>query len=65
MSLKGFHLLFIACASALAFGFGVWALNGSVLAGTARFAAALASFAIGVALLIYETWFVGYLRRSR
>jgi hypothetical protein len=65
VNLKGFHLVFIACASALAFLFGAWALNGSVLAGAARLGAAYGSFAIGLALLVYETWFVRYLRRSR
>ena len=65
MNLKGFHLLFIACSSALAFLFGVWVLHGTTLTGTPRLAAACGAFAIGIGLILYETWFLRFLRRSR
>ena len=33
MSLKSFHLVFIACSSALAFLFGAWVLRSGTLVG--------------------------------
>jgi hypothetical protein len=65
MSLKSFHLLFIACASALAFLFGAWLLSAAQLAGAARVAAVAASFAVGLGLVAYEAWFLRYSRRER
>ena len=65
MTLKSFHLVFIACASALAFLLGAWVLTSPALTGTPRLLAALAAFAAGVALLIYDAWILRYLRRSR
>lgn len=61
MSLKTLHLISIVLATALALGFGVWALDHGHpgLAG--------ASFAAVVALVVYGIWFlketkgVGYL----
>ncbi len=63
MNLKSFHLIFIACASALAFLFGAWVLGSPSFTGGARLAAASGAFGLGVALLAYETWFLRYLRR--
>ena len=65
MTLKSFHLVFIACASALAFLLGAWVLNSPALTGTTRLLAALAAFGAGVALLIYDAWILRYLRRQR
>lgn len=65
MTLKSFHLVFIACASALAFLLGAWVLTSPALTGTARSLAAVASFATGVGLLIYDAWILRYLRRQR
>ena len=62
MNLKSFHVVFIACATALAFLFGAWALGSQVFAGTLRLVAAWGSFAVGAALIGYETWFLRYLR---
>lgn len=59
MSLKTFHLVFIACSSALAFLFGAWALDNAGLT------AGLAAFAIGLALIAYEAWFLRYSRGRR
>jgi len=64
MTLKGFHLLFIACSSALAFLFGAWLLQSPAAGGAPRLAA-FAAFAVGIALVVYETWFLKYLRRPR
>ncbi|HEV7671038.1 MAG TPA: hypothetical protein VGS22_21180 [Thermoanaerobaculia bacterium] len=61
MNLKSFHVIFIACATALAFLFGAWALGSSSL-GTARVVTACAAFGVGLALIGYETWFLRYSR---
>lgn len=65
MNLKSFHLVFIACASALAFLLGAWVLSGQALAGTARLVAAIGAFGVGIALVAYETWFLRYSRSAR
>ena len=60
MSLKAFHVIFITAASALAFGFGIWALKnyfGSEGAAT-DLLLAIASFLSGVGLIIYERYFL-------
>jgi len=65
MTLKSFHLVFIACASALAFLFGAWVLNNPAFAGGGRLAGGFGAFAVGLALIGYEAWFLRYSRRSR
>ena len=65
MNLKSFHVVFIACSSALAFLFGAWALEGAGLAGATRIAAAVGAFAIGLGLIAYEVWFLRYSRGRR
>ena len=65
MTLKSFHLVFIACASALAFLFGAWVLNNPAFVGGARLAGGFGAFAVGLALIVYEAWFLRYSRRSR
>lgn len=62
MNLRKFHAVFIACASALAFAFGVWALRASSLEGGARLAAGVGAFLVAAGLVGYEAWF---LRSSR
>lgn len=64
MNLKSFHVVFIACASVLAFLFGAWVWTGDALAGTWRLVAACGAFAAGLALVAYEAWFLRYLRRQ-
>jgi hypothetical protein len=64
MNLKSFHLVFIACASALAFLFGAWALGSQSTLGSARLVAAVGAFAVGLALIGYEAWFLRYSRRQ-
>ena len=61
MNLKSFHLVFIACASALAFLFGAWALSNPAALGASRGVAA-GAFAVGLALIAYEAWFLRYSR---
>jgi len=65
VNLKTFHLVFIACSSALAFLFGAWVLNGEALAGAPRLAAGFGAFVVALALIAYEVWFVRYTRRPR
>jgi len=65
MDLKKFHVVFIACAVALAFLLGLWVLNRSGLSGTPRVLAGFGSFAVGLGLIAYETWFLRYSRGRR
>lgn len=65
MNLKSFHLVFIACSTALAFLFGAWALGSSALQGGTRLATAAGAFALGLALIVYEIWFVRFSGRQR
>jgi len=65
MSLKAFHLVFITASCALAFGCSVWALKDyfSPDGVTSDFFFGLVSFAIGVALIIYERYFLKKLKK--
>jgi hypothetical protein len=65
MNLKSFHVVFIACATALAFLVGAWILNRSGLSGTPRLLGGLGAFAVGLGLIVYEVWFLRYSRRQR
>ena len=64
MSLKAFHLVFIVASIALAFGFGAWSIlnyrapNGTVW----DLVIGLAAFAVGIALVIYERYFLKKLK---
>jgi hypothetical protein len=60
MSLKAFHVVFITASSALAFGFGVWALRNyySPDGRGLDMALAVGSFAIGIGLIVYERYFL-------
>jgi hypothetical protein len=65
MTLKNFHLVFIACSTALTLLFGAWALTSPTLVGPARFAAALGALTAGLALVAYERWFLRYSKEPR
>ena len=59
MSLKAFHLIFITAASILAFGFGWWMLRAYEAEGVKSDQIyGVASFVVGVALLVYEAYFI-------
>lgn len=61
MSLKAFHVAFVACSVLLAVGFGVWALaregGGALYLGLG-----LTSFAVAAGLLVYGVWFLKKLK---
>jgi len=64
MSLKAFHVIFITAASAMAFGCGVWGIknyfsaDGRVL----DLIFGIGSILAGVALIIYERYFLKKLK---
>ena len=60
MSLKAFHLVFIMASCGLAFGCGVWELKNffSVEGTTWDLVYGFAALAAGVALIIYECYFL-------
>lgn len=65
MDLKRFHVVFIACAIALSFLVGAWALGQSGLAGASRWLVGAGAFAVGLGLIAYEAWFLRYSRKQR
>ena len=64
MSLKAFHVVFVTAASILAFGFGWWLLREyrSPEGATKDLVWAVSSFVCGVALLVYEGFFIKKLK---
>lgn len=63
MSLKAFHIFFIAASILLAVGFGVWELLAYMESGGAgRFIAALLSFAAAAGLIVYGVRFLKKLK---
>jgi hypothetical protein len=65
MSLKGFHVVFVTASALLAFGFAVWCVAAVAEPGTGRLAAAAASVAAGIGLILYEAWFLKKMRGVR
>ena len=65
MDLKKFHLVFIASATALAFLIGIWVLSHPDFSGARRILGALGAFAAGLALIVYEAWFLRFSKRRR
>ena len=65
MSLKAFHLIFITAACALAFGCGVWGLKDYRSADGQLFDLlfGLGSFGVGLALIVYERYFLKKFRK--
>ena len=58
MSLKAFHILFVALSSLLCFGFAGWSLRQYQDGGGAgMLALGLAAFGAGAGLLVYGRWF--------
>jgi hypothetical protein len=63
MSLKAFHVVFIAASTLLAFFFAAWCLGlGGHEASASWRITGLASAATGLGLVAYEAWF---LRKTR
>ena len=64
MSLKAFHIVFIALSSALALAFGAWCLTSGVAPDDPGYVVmGVASFATGGLLVVYGGWFLRKLRR--
>ena len=64
MSLKAFHLVFITAASAMCVGCGIWGLKNFLGADGHTFdlVFALGAFLAGVALVVYERYFLKKLK---
>jgi hypothetical protein len=63
MNLRSVHALLILLSAALAVLFGIWCLSRyGQDDGIARLIAALASFAVSLGLVVYDSWF---LRKTR
>jgi hypothetical protein len=62
MSLKTFHVIFIACAVIMCFGFGVWGMMNSQTGGFGAMLGGVLGFGAGIALIVYEIWFLRKLR---
>ena len=65
MSLKTFHLIFITAACALAFGCAVWGVKDffSEGGGPWDLVFGLGSLATGIALILYERYFLKKLKK--
>ena len=63
MSLKIFHIVFIALSTLLAGGFGFWAAEQNETRGGWYLAASAGGFLVAVALMAYGVWFYGKIRR--
>jgi hypothetical protein len=55
MSLKAFHIIFVAAATLLSFGFGLWIIRAYVAgeASELEFGLGVASLALGFVLIVY------------
>lgn len=66
MSLKVFHIVFVAFTTLMAFGVGIWCLWVNKGAETSAYTAgAIVSFIAAVALIIYGCWFWRKMKRLR
>ena len=63
MSLKAFHIAFVALSTLLCVGFGLWALRRYLEAGTLGYLATTAgSLVLAAGLVAYGVWFLRKLR---
>ncbi len=63
VSLKGFHVFFIAISLILTLGFGVWEIRDYAEAGKrASLYLGAGSFAVALLLAVYGVWFLRKLR---
>jgi hypothetical protein len=58
MTLKAFHVVFIAASALLAFFFAAWCLGSSPPPGVGRTVAGALSAGAGLGLGAYEAWFL-------
>ena len=58
MSLKGFHIFFIAVSALCTFGFGIWLLNGESGLNTLHVSAAAVAFLCTALLVLYGRRFL-------
>ena len=66
MNLRWFHALLILLSAALAVLFGVWCLSQYGRAdGIATLVAGIASFAVSLGLVLYDSWFLRNTRTLR
>jgi hypothetical protein len=66
MSLKTFHIVFIVFSTLLAFGTATWCVWIDLLEGAPIYlAGAIASFVVGVGLIVYGVWFYRKMKRLR
>jgi hypothetical protein len=63
MTLKAFHVVFIAASVLLAFFFAAWCLGFGGQEGFGWRVAGIASVASGLGLVAYEAWFLRKARR--
>ena len=64
MNLRWVHAVLILLSAILAVVFGVWSLNAyQRLDGTGNLVAAIVSFALSLALVVYDSWFLRKTRR--
>lgn len=65
MSLKAFHVVFLAISLVLCAGFGVWAVREFTALNESLFLwMGLGSFATGLCLIVYGIWFVRKMNRE-
>ena len=63
MSLKAFHIFFIAMSIAIAVGFGVWATRDFAQSGNwVHLTLGVGSFVSSIALAVYGVWFLRKLK---
>jgi hypothetical protein len=62
MSLKAFHVVFVAASALLAFFFAAWCLGLGQTEGTSWRAGGIVSAAAGLGLVAYEAWFLRKMR---
>lgn len=58
MSLKAFHVAFVAISTLGAIAFALWCLRHAPAAGSAYYAMGAASALLAVALVVYGVWFL-------
>jgi len=66
MTLKAFHILFIALSILLAWGFGIWCVQSHFLGNDGVYLGmGIVSFGAGIGLVFYGVWFLKKLKQMR